>query len=161
MLAALVGVAWFSLNVRVEGRTPYEHFRAAGGETAVMEGLSWVRSQLARGGHAVWAWTKSGVRSMAQWLTDSAGFGDAEESREARGPSSESIEASVANPPTMSAGPEAVPSALARARVERLRRAAPSDAAHVRTKLRTHVDPRLAPEHKRALEERMGPREGR
>ncbi len=62
---ALVGTIWVTVSVRIEGRTPYGHFRHFGGEKAVLTGWAWTKKNTSKGSSTAWDWTKQAASFSA------------------------------------------------------------------------------------------------
>ena len=58
IVAALISVIWVTFNLRIEGRTPYGHFRYIGGERTILRGLHFVGSYAYDIGATVVRWTR-------------------------------------------------------------------------------------------------------
>lgn len=180
---ALAGLLWVSFRAQVNGRTPYEHFREAGGERAVHEGLSWIGTRVEAGAASAWAsargaltyakgravewgesaWTAAVATWRAWWREDggpkpsSEGSSAASARRPAGGASSARV--GTGGQPEESPAPEPSPKARARAVIERLEEVVErSDAPVPGQKVRTTVDHRIAPEQKAALDAKLAAR---
>lgn len=174
----LVGIGWVSFNVRIEGRTPYGHFRSAGGERAVLEGWAWLRDGVTSGAHTAWEGTKStassGVDAMGGWLENASNAAKrgwtavSEGGGEAGGGAAPAPQAPPPRRAESSGRPAAprVPAIQtdsgARARVQRLEQAARTAAVSAApTAERTRIDRRIAPEEKAALDDKLAARGAR
>lgn len=155
--ASVIGAVWICFNVRIEGRTPYGHFRAVGGENAVIEGWDWVSGHVSDAASAGWAWTTAsaaeGWDAVIAWWSSSS---DDAPSPSARTASVPAPARSSAPPAQRAPAPEPTTEG-ARA----LARALPAPEASPADKHHTRVDRRILPEEKQALEAKLAVRRSR
>ena len=58
IFAVIIGLIWVTFNVRIEGRTPYGHFRKIGGEGAILRALKAAASSVADTTSKAWRWVR-------------------------------------------------------------------------------------------------------
>lgn len=153
--ALLAGASWVGLRVHIEGRTPYNHFKAAGGEAAVLGAVGSARDTVMDGAHHAWGW----VLNTGSWAADGAAqqLDDASRAASAGWEAWREPVKPAASPRPRRSGRAALEALPTPARVQALTAAAPHGNRPAE-KSRTQVDRRVGTDERAALDARLAQR---
>lgn len=73
LTALALVLAYVTFTIHIEGRTPYGHFRAAGGEDALLDAWGWTRSTAGVFAEGAWYYSKEAGYAVVSWVSRSAG----------------------------------------------------------------------------------------